>query len=206
VKRHRARHSASFAVLTAGALSLAAAGVTASQATTAPPGPTATATAPGVPRGVYFPPATPGSRPGPNERTVEVHEDTGPVNEIAAQMAVQYGLRLLYVRLSRPSFNAYIPPEQVAAVRADPRVVFVTDSPQQFVPDQFIVFLGEGAGDLSQVVPRLERQYGIRAISVSPAGSRSFVAEIPSDRLAAVAADPAVSTVDENQVLGLGSS
>jgi hypothetical protein len=137
---------------------------------------------------------------------VEVREDSGPVTEIAAQMAAQYGLRPLYVRLSRPSFNAYIPPEQVAFVRADPRVVFVTDSPQQFVPNEYFVFLREDAGDLSQLVSRLERQYGIRANSVSPAGSRSFVAEIPSDRLAAVASDPAVLSLDENQLLGLGSS
>jgi hypothetical protein len=196
-------HRARVAALIAAALVVAAVAATSAQTTPAPAPPPPAATATALPRGVYFPPATAGGRPGPDEHTVIVQEDAGPVGEIAAQLAAQYGLRPLYVRLSRPSFNAYISPEQLAAVRADPRVAFVTDEPQQFVPNEFIVFLRADAGDVAQTVARLERQYGLRASVVSAVADPYFVAEIAPDRLEAVAADPAVLALDENQILGL---
>jgi hypothetical protein len=72
--------------------------------------------------------AMPAAQPVPDRYVVVLRDDVLDPRRVASAMAQQYGLAVSHVyEHALKGFAARIPPERLAAVRADPRVLFVSE-------------------------------------------------------------------------------
>jgi hypothetical protein len=72
--------------------------------------------------------AAPASQVVPDQYIVVLRDDTSDPRQVAGEMAQQYGLVVSYVyEHAMKGFAARIPPERLPAVRADSRVLFVSE-------------------------------------------------------------------------------
>jgi hypothetical protein len=130
----------------------------------------------------------------PNNYTVFLRDGVGPLPDVASALAQQYGIPVrVLMPNAPPRFSTVIPPDRLATIRADMRVLDILEIP----PDGYTVILRDNQGDMLQVQDALRVQYGMTVGGLAPV-TRDFPALIPPENVAAAVADPRVEVVVES--------